>query len=159
MYAGEHPEALASVKLAFELNAAPPDNLIGLIGLAEFFNGNYQQALLRLEKARKVQHSQHDLLMVYGELDKRDEARILFDKIRVLTPFANLAHYRVRYAHYKREQDLEHMITALRKAGVPENAYGFEGNPKDKMGAPELKALISGNAWVGIDHLGSDFVQ
>ena len=159
MYAGEHEEALASVKMVLELNPTPPDDLKGLLGLAEFFNGNYQQALFWLEKAQMVQHSQHDLLMTYGELGKRDEAGILFDKIRVFTPFANLGHYRIRYAHYKREQDLEHMITALRKAGVPDNAFGFEGNPVDQLGSAELKELIAGNAWTGADYYGSDFVQ
>ena len=66
----------------------------------------------------------------------------VLEKIQYRMPFANLGYYRTRYAHYERELDVEHMIGALRKAGVPSNAYGFEGNPADRLGADELQALV-----------------
>ena len=97
--------------------------------------------------------------MTYGELGRKEDAAILLERIQYRMPFANLGYYRTRYAHYKRKQDVEHMIEALRKAGVPKNAYGFDGDIMDRLDADELQALAVGNTWAGVDSLGEHFVQ
>ena len=51
------------------------------------------------------------------------------------------------------------MIDGLRKAGVPEFAYGFEGNPQHLIKSEELEALTKGGAWIGSDQSGANFVQ
>ena len=160
MYAGRHEEALTAIKHAFQLNPKPPEDYYGLLGRAEFFNSNYQNALSsQLKAGEQNLRFRHELLMTYGELGRTDDAAAVLEKIQYRMPFANLGYYRTRYAHYERELDVEHMIGALRKAGVPPNAYGFEGSSADRLGADELQTLVTGNAWVGTDGLGMHFVQ
>ncbi len=159
MYAGEHQAALLAVTKALKLNPKPPVYYYGLLGRAEFFNKNYEKALFWLKKAEGRAQFRHEMLMTYGELGMHDEARNEFNKVLIGRPFANLGHYRIQLAHYKRALDLDHMISALRRAGVPEHPFGFKGRAADGLNTNELETLIAGNTWVGVDYLGSEFVQ
>lgn len=159
MYAGQHEAALSAINKALKLNPKPPGFYYGLLGRAAFFNQQYDNALVWIEKAEGRERFRHEMLMIYGELGMLDEAREKFKKVLVGRPFANLGHYRIQLAHYKREQDLKHMISALRKAGVPAHPFGFKGRKEDKLNADNLKTLIAGATWVGVDSLGSEFVQ
>ena len=91
-----------------------------------------------------------------GQLGRLDEAQAIR---KTLPPFANLGWYRARLAHYKREQDVEHMIDGLRKAGVPETAFGFEGKVENRLDTESLSKLTVGKAWSGIDGFGNSFDQ
>lgn len=150
---GEHEAALKAIDTALELNPRPPDYFYGWRGKAQYLSGQYEAAALTLQKVHWFRPSR---LMTYGQLGRMEEAASLRLKMPL---FANLNWYRARYAHYKRERDRVHMIEGLRKAGIPENAYGFEGKAQDRLDSQMLKELALGNAWSGSDSSGGPFTQ
>jgi tetratricopeptide (TPR) repeat protein len=153
IYAGQHKAALEAISTALKLNPKPPEYFYGLLGHAQYLIGQYDATLLSLEK---VHWSRRTRLMTYGQLGRTDEAKALRKKMPV---FLNLAWFRAHYAHYKRAQDVAHMIDGLRKAGVPENAYGFEGSTENRLDSDVLKKLTVGKSWSGVDNLGLQFTQ
>jgi adenylate cyclase len=70
-----------------------------------------------------------------------------------------LSQSRVYYAHYKREADRAHIIQALRKAGVPEWPFGYEGRAQDRLDGNALQTLTLGRTWVGHTGAGLQFMQ
>ena len=52
-------------------------------------------------------------------MDRLDEARAEIEVIRKLDPTLSLAMYRQRL-HYEKNENLEHYLDGLRKAGLPE---------------------------------------
>lgn len=51
------------------------------------------------------------------------------------------------------------MIEALRKTGVPENAFGFEGSVQNRLDSEALEKLVAWKAWSGVDNDGMRFIQ
>ncbi|MDJ0957889.1 MAG: winged helix-turn-helix domain-containing protein [Arenicellales bacterium] len=156
MYAGQHEKALHTMKTAFELNPKPPEEFYGYLGRAQFFTKKYDEAALSLDKTRWFRH---DRLMTYGQLGWSEKAKVVFDSVLKDIPFLNLSYYRIRLAHYKREQDMTHMIDGLRKAGVPEHAFGYKGNLENRLDSAALQKLVEAKAWRGSDNFGLRFVQ
>ena len=75
-------------------------------------------------------------------------------------PFANLAYFRVIYAHHKREEDLEHRLEALRKASVPDWPYGYQPRLEDRLDRDSLEALTFGqHLGQGMTRRATRFVQ
>ena len=158
MYAGRHEEALKAISRAFDLNPKPAEELYGLLGRAQFFNEMYDEAAVSLSKvgANNLRF-RHELLMTYGQLDSAEPSKRVLEGIVGRMPFTNLGYYRARYAHY-RDEDVEKMLEGLRKAGVPENAYGFRGKKEDRLDSNSLKGLLE-KTWRGSDNTGMRFVQ
>jgi len=152
LYAGQLEEALAAIDNALELNPKPSPDFYGVLGRAQYLAGQYQVAEVTLEMATWYRDEK---MMTYGQLGQLQKAKAFRDK-RV--DLANLDWYRAIFSHYRRLQDRQHMIDGLRKAGVPEHAFGFEGNPQDRVDSTELKFLIDDTAWSGVDHSGTRFV-
>ena len=152
IYAGQHEAALDAITIALELNPRPPEHFYGLLGKAQYLIGEYDEAALSLEK---VHWSTQTKVMTYGQLGRMEEARALRMRLPL---FYNLNWYRARFAHYNK-QDVKHMIDGLRKAGVPEFAFGFEGNAQDRLDSKTLGELVLGKAWNGVDSSGAPFTQ
>jgi adenylate cyclase len=153
IYAGQPQAALEAINKALKLNPRPPEYFYGLLGEVQYLIGEYDEAALSLEK---TYWSTRLKVMTYGQLGRVTEARTLLDKMPV---FLNLSWLRAHYAHYQSEQDLEHMMDGLRKAGVPENAFGFEGSAQDRLDSVALTKLSVSKAWTGVDHTGLRFTQ
>jgi adenylate cyclase len=94
--------------------------------------------------------------MTFGQLGRADEAKAILGS---MPPFTNLHWFQTRFIHYKREQDREHMIDGLRKGGMPEFAFGFEGDEQDRLDSEALEKLSVGKAWSGVDSRGMPFTQ
>jgi adenylate cyclase len=75
------------------------------------------------------------------------------------SPHVNVGYFGVLYQHFRREEDLAHYLDALRKAGLPEWPYGFEGRPEDRLDASAIKALALGQTWTGHTEEGRQFFQ
>ena len=153
---GQHEDALKAITKALELNPKPPEEFYGWLGLAQYFTRQYDEAALSLGKTLWFRQAR---LMTYGQLGHKEEAQAQLDRMFKTMPFANLSYFRTLYAHYKREQDVEHMVEGLRKAGIPENPFGYEGKMQDRLDSDALKKLIAGKTWRGSDNLGVRFVQ
>ena len=87
--------------------------------------------------------------MTYAELDRLDEVKREIKLTLVRRPWWNLGYVRELYAYYKREKDLTHRLTVLRKAGLPEWPMGYEGRPENRLDGPAIKALLAAGAWFG----------
>jgi TolB-like protein/class 3 adenylate cyclase len=160
VWAGRHAEALEAMETAFRLDPKPPAYFHGDLGVVLFFNRRYDDAIGHLEKAREAgMDYREELAMTYGMLGRLEEAKAVVENLYKTFPFANLAYFRVIYAHHKREEDLEHRIEAFRKAGVPEWPYGYRPRLEDRLDRDALEALTFGRTWEGHDSAGARFVQ
>ena len=153
IYAGEHEAALEAINRALELNPRPPEHFFGWLAHVQYLTGNYEAAMKSLERVYWFTQTR---VMTYGQLDRLDEAAAL--RLR-MPSFVNLGWYRARYSHYKSEQDIEHMLDGLRRAGIPENAYGFEGRDEERLNFDALQEITVGRSWSGTDSSGLDFTQ
>ncbi|MCP4334374.1 MAG: tetratricopeptide repeat protein [Gammaproteobacteria bacterium] len=153
IYDGQPEAALEAINTAFELNPRPPEYFSGLLGEAQYLTGGYEKAEQSLAKVHWFRRTH---LMTYGQLGRLEEATAVR---KTLPPFANLGWYRARLAHFKRKEDVEHMIDGLRKAGVPENAFGFKGRIENRLSRDALEKITVGKAWSGVDGFGRQFEQ
>ena len=159
IYAGKHAEALSAVETAFRFNPKPPPYLYAELGSALFWNRQYEKAIEPLEKARSAGVRYFNTLaMTYAQLGRVDEARAVVDEIRKRVPFVNLNYYRV-LSNLKRKEDLEHRIALLRRAGVPEWPFGYEGRLEDRLVEQTIKAITFGRTWIGQNLDDVPFVQ
>ncbi len=160
VWAGRHAEALEAMETALRLDPKPPAYFHGDLGVALFFNRRYDEAIEHLEKTHEAGVDyREELAMTYGALGRLGEAKAVVERITETMPFANLAYYRVIYANHKREEDLEHRLEALRKAGVPDWPYGYQPPLADRLNRDSLGALTFGRTWAGYDSAGARFVQ
>ena len=158
--AGQHAEALETMETALRLDPKPLAYFHGDMGLVLFFNRRYEEAIRHLEKTREAGVDyREELAMTYAELGRLDEAKAVVEQLHAVFPFANLAYFRVLYGHYKRAEDLERVIEAFRKAGIPRWAYGYQPLLENRLDRESLEALTFGRTWTGHDSAGARFVQ
>ncbi len=151
-YAGEHAEALAVMTTALRLEPSPPPLFHGVLGFVLFWNRQYPEAIDHLEKALDGGVQYYSILaMTYAQLGRAAEARAMVEKIVASNPSASLAFVRVAYAQYKRADDLELQVELLRKAGIPQWPYGFQGRAENRLSGAEIAAIAFGRSWIGHD--------
>jgi len=157
-YAGRHAEALAAMETALRTDPRPSPQFRADFGWVLFHNRQYERALEELERARDGGVAYLEFLAaVYVKLGRLDEARTAVSEMgdRAL----NLEFFRVQYSHYRRKEDLDQLIDALRKAGVPEWPFGYQGRPEHRLNGTEIAALTFGRTWVGKRDKERPFVQ
>ena len=160
MFSGRLADALGAMETALRLNPRPPPSVYGNYGAVLFMNRQYDKATEPLEKARESSYlAREHLAMVYAQLDRSDDAKAEIEIILEAIPNNCLSFYRIYYSHYKREADRAHLLDALRKAGLPEWPFGYEGSPEDRLDGSALKTLAFGRTWVGNTSAGLQFMQ
>ena len=140
----------------------PPSGVYRLSGFILFMAHRYEQAIDLLIKARTAtpsNPSHEELAMAYAQMDRLDEAKAEIDGMLKLWPAANLTYYRVLYAHHKREEDLDFRIAALRKAGLPQWPYDYDGRAENRLKGGEIQRLIHDRNWYGRRIGAEDFVR
>ena len=151
---GKHEEALKTINKAFRLNPKAPPFYKYYLGLIQSKNRQYKNAIKSMsEFARAMPWStfpDYTILSCYGHLGMKAESKKVLEKLLAKTPQLNIAFMRLG-ALYRREEDTEHYAEGLRKAGVAELPYGFEGSKEDMLTESEIKALHSGRTTTGID--------
>ena len=161
-YAGEHDEAIRTMKAALKLNPKPPSGFYRLTGFIQFMSRNYEEAENLLIKARSVSSpdpSHEEMAMIYAQMGKTNQANAEVDGMLTLWPEANLTYYRVLYSHHKRQEDLDFRINALRKAGLPQWPYGYEGRKEDRLTHKEIEHLLFDQVWVGFRVGAEEFIR
>jgi TolB-like protein/class 3 adenylate cyclase/cytochrome c-type biogenesis protein CcmH/NrfG len=160
MFSGRPAEALAMMETALRLNPRPPPGVYGYYGAVLFMNRQYEKAIEPLEEARESSYLARGFLaMSYAQLNRLDDAKAEIESLLKAIPNNNLSFYRVYYAHHKREADRTHLLNALRKAGLPEWPFGYEGRAEDRLEGIELNKLAFGRTWVGHTSAGLQFIQ
>jgi adenylate cyclase len=71
----------------------------------------------------------------------------------------SLEFFRVQFSHYKRKEDQDRLLGALRAAGLPEWPMGYQGRPEQRLDGRDIAALTFGRTWSGQDGSGRPFVQ
>jgi adenylate cyclase len=122
-YAGQPEEALVTMNQAKRLNPQYSHIYLATEGRILFILRRYQEARVLLEESvqRNPMFDQTQLLLaaIYAELGELEDAAWAVDEALVIRADLSLADER-REANYKRAEDLDQYISALRKAGVPE---------------------------------------
>jgi adenylate cyclase len=123
---------------------------------------DYRRAIPLLEAARdalpSAEPAHEYLAAAYAYGDRQVEAQLEAINLLRLFPATNLTYYGYLY-HYWRDEDLRHHLDGLRKAGIPEWPFGFEGQDADRLDGAQLAPLINNQTWVGKHRNGTDFLQ
>ena len=156
---GDHLEAQSVMETAMRLNPRPPRWYKGELGKLAFLRQEYETAIALLSRAGEYYEYRRWLAMSYAELGRLDAARAEIETVYEQVPFANLAYYRVLFAHFARDEDREHILAALERAGLPEWPYGYEPIPGHRLDGRALEKITYGHTWTGRDSRGSRFAQ
>jgi TolB-like protein/Tfp pilus assembly protein PilF len=121
-YAGEE-RGIALVRKAVELDPFHPTAFNTVIAEHYFEKGEYEEALLA---ARKVDQPGHFyipavLAAIYAELGRENEARSALEDLLKLWPGLTAGQWIEQLGKWNYpDQRIQHMVAALRKAGLPE---------------------------------------
>jgi adenylate cyclase len=120
-FAGRAEESIPEYKKAIRLNPIPPNNYLWSLGLSDAYTGQYEEAITWCEKA--IRQKPNDLLarmmmtVVYSLSGRDEEARVQAAEVLRIQPKFTLKKLEKKLT-YKREEDREKFIGALRKAGL-----------------------------------------
>ena len=162
IYAGQQPEALATMERVFQLNPKPQAQVYDYYALALFMNKRYEEAVKAVRMAGATKESDlglEVLAMAYARLGQTENIQKALEAFMERLPGTNLSFARIIYSHHRRHNDLEIRINALRDAGVPEWPYGFRGSSADRLDGAAIRALAIDRIWIGHQHGGSPFVM
>ncbi len=152
-HSGRPNEAVAAMETALRLNPRPAPGVNLLSGFILFMDRQYERATEQLEKAREAMPTNaavhEQLAMAYAQLGRLDEARAEVNEMLKKRPWVNLAYFQLFYAYHKRPEDLGHRIEALRKAGMPNWPFGYEGRAEDRLDRDAIKKVTFGRTLVG----------
>jgi adenylate cyclase len=122
-YAGRFEEAVQAIEKAIRLNPFPPNTYFRQACGTYIHVGRYEEAIAAGKKAVKVgpnDHMAHMLLAAaYSLAGRQEEARIASEEVLRLNPKFSLV-FLGKFLPFKNQADREHVIGALRKAGLPE---------------------------------------
>ncbi|MDH3688343.1 MAG: tetratricopeptide repeat protein [Gammaproteobacteria bacterium] len=163
MYAGQIPEAVQALETALRLSPNPSIRLLRVEGQVLFMSRQYERALDALTRVQESQGrttaptrgswitAEAPLFraMAYAQLDRLDEARKVLDDRFRRTEWINVEYLKHLWSDYKRPEDLEHLLSALRRAGLSELPPGYELITGDRLEGAEIADLLFGYVWVG----------
>jgi adenylate cyclase len=120
-FAGRCEESIPEYKRAIRLNPIPPNNHFWSLGLSYAYMGQYEEGITWCEKA--VSQDPNDLLarmmmtVVYSLSGRDEEARAEAAEVLRIQPKFSLKKFEKKLT-YKRKEDREKFLGALRKAGL-----------------------------------------
>jgi adenylate cyclase len=122
-FAGRWEESIPEYKRAIRLNPIPPNKYIFSLGLAHGFMGQYEEAITWCVKAIRQEPNsllaQLFMTQVYSWSGRDEEARAQAAEVLRISPKFSLKKWEKKVT-YKKETDREKILSALRKAGLPE---------------------------------------
>lgn len=117
---GRPEEAIAWLERAGRLDPLRRDAYADYLGLALFSAGRYREAARAFEVTAEPKFYDHVwLAATYAHLDDADKAKEHAKRVLELAPEFTITRFG-RPEPYKSEGDLEHWVSGLRKAGLPE---------------------------------------
>jgi adenylate cyclase len=152
-YAGRNPEALAAMERVLQLDPRPRAQVFDHYAFVLYMNRRYEEALEvlhRMEPGEPSDRRLEVLAMANARLGRMAEARSAVAAILRRSPSLSLSVLRVMDAHYRRKEDLDHRLDALRAAGYPEWSYDFQGRAEDRLDAgpgPDTRRMARLSSW------------
>jgi len=118
---GRHKEALVEIKKALRLNPFPPNIYFLYLGHTYMYEGMYDESIAAYKRALRVQpnnlFTRLRLAAAYSLLGREDEAHAeAAEVLRINSKFS--LEYFSKTVPFKNQADTEHLINALRKAGL-----------------------------------------
>ena len=121
--AGRHEEALQAIEKAIRLNPFPPVTYYRAAGMSYIFARRYEEAIDAGRKAIAVAPNDHNAYMVlsaaYSLAGRDKEASSAAEEVLRINPKVTVKLYGKRLP-YKNKSDAEIYLSALRKAGLPD---------------------------------------
>jgi adenylate cyclase len=123
MYTGRSHEAVRCLEKAIHLNPFPPAYWTRDLGEAYRMRGQYKEAVTQFK--RSIQADPHyvnshvSLACTYTLMARRNDARMVALEVLRIYPGFSVQHY-AKTLPYKEQSDLNSVIEALRKAGLPD---------------------------------------
>ncbi|MBB3454735.1 adenylate cyclase [Rhizobium sp. BK313] len=161
-HSGSHQQAMTEMEKALRLDPSPSPSFQLLAGIVFYIADDNDRAISLMEAARDALPSAEAAreFLAAAYIDQDEQARSLQEKTKLLElfPESNLTYYSYLY-DYWREDDLHRHLASLRKAGIPEWPFGFEGAEADQIAGEELNNLVSDKTWTGKHRNGTQFIQ
>ena len=122
VYAGRPKEAVVRMKTAVRLNPYHPDWYLWTLGWAQYFGGDYEEALASLKKMSQMPNlARRSLATTYVRLGRLEEARAVVAEFLKNDPDYTLEKLRLNIkGKFINPADEKRLIDDLRKAGLPE---------------------------------------
>jgi len=121
--AGRRQEAIAPLEKAIRINPMAPSIYFRRLGTAYRDIGRYEEAIVQLKKAINLSpdslYPHTALAATYSLAGRDEEARAEVSEVLRIQPKISLKSLAKRVA-YKNKADIDRLIDALRKAGLPE---------------------------------------
>jgi adenylate cyclase len=118
---GKHKEALVEIKKAIRLNPFPPNIYFLYLGNAYMYEGMYDESIAAYKKALRVQpnnlFTHIRLAAIYSLLGREEEAHAEAAEVLRINPQFSLEYFS-KTIPFKNQSDTDHLINALRKAGL-----------------------------------------
>ena len=122
IFNGRHKEAIEAIKKAIRLNPLPPDFYWHVLGQAYCHVGMYEEAIAACKEAlRRYPDSlfvHFRLAQAYALTGRENEARTEVEEVLRINPRYSVEYFR-NSTPYKNPADMELMVNALLKAGLP----------------------------------------
>jgi adenylate cyclase len=161
-HTGNAEQAVAEMNKALRLDPTPPASFVLLAGVVFYTARDYERAIPLLEAARdalpNAEPAHEYLAAAYAYRGHQIGAELAALNLLRLFPASNLTYYGYLY-HYWRDEDRRHHLEGLRKAGITEWPFGFEGRDADRLDGAQLGKLIANRTWVGKHKNGTEFLQ
>ncbi len=140
-------EARREIDTALRLDPKLSATSAGATGWIYYAIGDYEQAVkyykIMAERLPYLATGHSGLAMSYAQLGRMAEAKAAMDNRLKVSRRSNLRLVSIWGRHMKKEV-LDHLLDGLRKAGMPEWAYGFRPEPGNRLSGAEIKATILG---------------
>lgn len=161
--AGDLDRAAAEVKIAQRLNPALPTELRLVSATVAFAQGRYADAATEFNEVRdtlpRSELVLEHLAAAYAYLNETEKMKAVVAELEQVLPITNLGFYSVLRENIGTREQTARFIEGLRRAGIPEWPYGDQRQPKDRLDAKDLRALVAVPLWTGELENGVDFVQ
>lgn len=122
-WGGDQPGALEAIRKMHQIDPQVAYLHLALEGRILFFMQRYEEAAALVEESisRNPAYDRTQLLIaaIYAQMGRLEDASWAVEEALLVKPFISLEYER-KESNYKRPEDLELYINALRKAGVPE---------------------------------------
>jgi len=120
---GRHKESINATEKAIRLNPFPPTWYLHTLGYSYFLTGMYEDAIEAYKKALRLkpdnQMARLGLAASYSLSGREEEARAEVEEVLRLSPKFCLERI-LKGWPYKKQSDKDLIVSALRKAGLPE---------------------------------------
>ncbi|MCA0928812.1 adenylate/guanylate cyclase domain-containing protein [Ruegeria profundi] len=150
---GRHEEAIENFETALRLNPLLPGYARQIASLSYMLTGRPQLAVEILEEIKGNSQGIEDyfniLAAAYGEAGQTQMAQATADEVARFAPHTSAQLYRVLFAHFRKQEELDRIIDAMLNAGVQEWPFDFHPGARERLSADAVTALIDGNVWQG----------